>query len=110
VPHKTPNIIVTGTPGTGKTTFCQLLNQSLNFKYLPIGQLIKENKLYDEWDDELGVPIFHDEMLLEFIEKNYQPENGGIIVDFHSPTVFPPEWFDLIVVMRCNNEVLYKRL
>lgn len=47
VPHKTPNILVTGTPGTGKTTFCQLLNQSLNFQYLPVGQLIKENKLYD---------------------------------------------------------------
>jgi broad-specificity NMP kinase len=41
IPHKTPNILVTGTPGTGKTTFAQLLNQSLNFQYLSIGQLIK---------------------------------------------------------------------
>ena len=49
-PRKTPNIIVTGTPGTGKTTFCQLLNQSLNFTYLPIGKLVIDNKLYDDWN------------------------------------------------------------
>jgi broad-specificity NMP kinase len=24
-----PNVLVTGTPGTGKTTFCRLLNESL---------------------------------------------------------------------------------
>lgn len=41
IPHKTPNILVTGTPGTGKTTLAQLLNQSLGFSYLNIGNLIK---------------------------------------------------------------------
>ncbi len=39
--RKIPNILVTGTPGTGKTTIAQLLNQSLSFQYLPIGQIIK---------------------------------------------------------------------
>lgn len=29
--------------------------------------MIKENKLYDEWDDDLDVPIFDEDMLLEFI-------------------------------------------
>lgn len=54
--RKTPNIIVTGTPGTGKTTFCQLINQSLNFKYLPIGKLIIDNELYNNWNKEFDVP------------------------------------------------------
>jgi len=58
VPRKTPNIIVTGTPGTGKTTFCQLLNQSLNFIYLPIGKLIIDNKLYNNWNEKFDVPEF----------------------------------------------------
>lgn len=49
-------------------------------------------------------------MLIDFIQNKFNVENGGIIVDFHSPAVFPPEWFDLIVVVRCNNEILYKRL
>jgi adenylate kinase len=40
-PHKVPNILVTGTPGTGKTTLCQLLNESLSFTYLNLGKIIK---------------------------------------------------------------------
>ena len=50
VRRKTPNILVTGTPGTGKTTFSQLLNQSLNFAYIPVGNIIIEHKLYDNWN------------------------------------------------------------
>ncbi|TXI93980.1 MAG: AAA family ATPase [Neisseriales bacterium] len=33
-------MLITGTPGTGKTTMATLLNQSLSFKYLNIGQLV----------------------------------------------------------------------
>lgn len=50
VPRKIPNILITGTPGTGKTTFSQLLNQSLNFTYLPIAKLINENQLFEGWN------------------------------------------------------------
>ena len=50
VKRTTPNILVTGTPGTGKTTFATLLNESLKFTYLNIGKLTSEKKLYQEWD------------------------------------------------------------
>jgi adenylate kinase len=56
--RKTPNILVTGTPGTGKTTFSQLINQSLNFTYLPIGKLIIDNQLYNDWNKDFDVPEF----------------------------------------------------
>merc|ERR1711862_1067468 len=35
---------------------------------------------------------------------------GGAIVEFHSVTCFPEEWFDLIVVLRCDNSPLFERL
>lgn len=35
---------------------------------------------------------------------------GGCIVDFHSVDFFPERWFDLVLVLRCNNTVLYDRL
>lgn len=52
IPRKVPNILITGTPGTGKTTFAQLLNQSLNFIYLPIAKIINENQLFEGWNQE----------------------------------------------------------
>ncbi|CAN0455162.1 unnamed protein product, partial [Phaeothamnion confervicola] len=37
-------------------------------------------------------------------------EEGGAIVDFHSCDVFPEDWFDLVLVLRVDNTVLYDRL
>jgi len=37
-------------------------------------------------------------------------EHGGVIVDFHSCDFFPERWFDLVVVLRTDNTILYPRL
>lgn len=37
-------------------------------------------------------------------------EQGGKIVDFHTCEVFPERWFDLVIVLRADNSVLYGRL
>jgi adenylate kinase len=36
--------------------------------------------------------------------------NGGCIIDFHSCDFFPERWFDLVVVLRTDNDVLFGRL
>lgn len=35
---------------------------------------------------------------------------GGIVLDFHSCDFFPEDWFDLIVVLKSDNSILYDRL
>ena len=49
-----PNIIVTGTPGTGKTTFSQLLLATLpdGFQHVNIGDVVKREKAHSGWNDE----------------------------------------------------------
>jgi adenylate kinase len=49
-----PNIVVTGTPGTGKTTFSQLLLATLpeGFQHVNIGDVVKREKAYSGWNDE----------------------------------------------------------
>ena len=37
-------------------------------------------------------------------------EAGGIIVDYHGADLFPERWFDLVIVLRSDNTVLYQRL
>ena len=37
-------------------------------------------------------------------------ENGGVIVDYHGADFFPERWFDVVVLLRTDNSVLYKRL
>lgn len=47
-----PNIIVTGTPGVGKTTHCEVLAQNTGLKHLSINQIVKERGCHDGYDEE----------------------------------------------------------
>ena len=37
-------------------------------------------------------------------------EPGGSVVEYHGCDLFPERWFDLVLVMRTDNSVLYDRL
>lgn len=48
-----PNIIITGTPGTGKTTHCELLAEKCpELKHLSVNQVVKDRECHEGWDDE----------------------------------------------------------
>lgn len=47
-----PNIIITGTPGVGKTSHCEVLAANTGLKHLSINQIVKERGCNDGWDAE----------------------------------------------------------
>ena len=49
-----PNIVITGTPGVGKTTHAEQLAQSLGFKHVSINQIVKDEGFHEGKDEELG--------------------------------------------------------
>ena len=50
--HTMKVIIVTGTPGTGKTTLSKKLAKELNFSYLDVNETIKKYKLSEGYDKD----------------------------------------------------------
>jgi adenylate kinase len=52
--RKLPNIVVTGTPGVGKTTHAEQLAQNLGFKHVSINQIVKDEGFHEGKDEELG--------------------------------------------------------
>ncbi|KAH8683104.1 AAA domain-containing protein [Tricladium varicosporioides] len=103
-----PNIIVTGTPGVGKTTHCEMLAQNTGLKHLAINDVVKQRGCHDGWDDEFSSWIVDEDKLLDAIED--EVKGGGYIIDWHACDLFPKSWIDLVVVLRVDSTLLYDRL
>jgi adenylate kinase len=112
--RKYPNILISGTPGVGKTSFTTLLQSRISdeknyqMKNINLGEIVNEKKLYKNWNKEFNVPEFDEDMVCDYLENLI--EEGGCLLDFHSAGFLPEDWVDLIVLLRCNNTELYDRL
>lgn len=51
--RKRPNILITGTPGTGKSTTADLLASATGLQHIDVGSLVKRAGLHSGYDEEL---------------------------------------------------------
>mmetsp|Transcript_16137 Transcript_16137/g.41776 ORF Transcript_16137/g.41776 Transcript_16137/m.41776 type:complete len:175 (-) Transcript_16137:159-683(-) len=103
-----PNILVTGTPGVGKTTLCEAIAEATSLRHVELSKLVREEKLYREWDDEMDCSIFDEEMVCDALDPIL--ENGGVVLDFHSSSFMDDTWFDMALVLRADTSMLFSRL
>ncbi|KAI6132682.1 P-loop containing nucleoside triphosphate hydrolase protein [Pisolithus thermaeus] len=105
-----PNIIITGTPGTGKSTHAQLLVQEspIPLKHVNVGEMVKDQGLHEGFDEEWQSYTVDDDKLLDELEP--LADRGGLILDWHTCDIFPERWIDLVIVLRCNHTLLWERL
>lgn len=105
---KQPNILVTGTPGVGKSHLCQRLAEQLGFKWQSVSAIVQEQGCVEEYDEEFECPVLDEDKLLDYLEPIMQ--QGGNIVEYHSSEFFPERWFQAVYVVRCATSLLYERL
>ena len=56
-----PNILITGTPGTGKTLLCTLLAERTNMNYVNVGDVVKQYGFYEGRDEEMDTLILDED-------------------------------------------------
>ncbi|KAL7718513.1 Adenylate kinase isoenzyme 6-like protein [Entamoeba marina] len=103
-----PNILITGTPGTGKTLVCSQISEKRNVNSVNVGDVVKQYGFYEEKDEEFDTLVLDEDRLLDYLEE--VQEKNGLLLEYHSSELFPERWFDLIVVLRTDNTILYDRL
>lgn len=106
--RKAPNVMITGTPGVGKSRICKQLSEMTGLEWIEISKLAIEYNCLEEYDEEYQCPVLDEDKLMDGLEENMCV--GGNIVDYHSCDFFPERWFDVVFVLRTNNTILYDRL
>lgn len=56
-----PNVIITGSPGVGKSAHCEQLEQETELKHLSINQTVKDKGCHEGYDEELKTYIVDEE-------------------------------------------------
>ncbi len=107
-------IIVTGTPGTGKTFIAKLIAKELNSKYVDVNKIIDEKKLCDEYDEVRKCRIVDadklNNALIDLIKKSKEKSKENLVIDSHMSHYLPKKYVDLCIVTKCSLKILKERL
>ncbi|KAF7436960.1 factor activating pos9 [Pleurotus ostreatus] len=108
--RQAPVIILTGTPGTGKSTHAQFLAEAspIPLKNINVSEFVKEKGLHEGYDEEWQSYTVDEDRLLDELEP--LASAGGLILDWHTCELFPERWADLVIVLRCDHTQLWERL
>ena len=103
-------IIITGTPGTGKTVLAKKLANLLNFTYIDVNLIIKTNKLSLNYDKKRSTYIINTNKLNRILISLVKNTKKSLIIDSHLSHYLPSKLVDLCIVTKCDLKVLIKRL
>lgn len=103
-------IIVSGTPGTGKTYVARKLSDKLKFKYVDVKRLLCKHGLNEKYDSKRKSYIIDEKRLAKVLGKLILDSNVGLVIDSHLSHFIDCDLVDLCVITKCKLKVLEKRL
>ncbi|MBI5680061.1 MAG: adenylate kinase family protein [Methanobacterium sp.] len=103
-------ILITGTPGVGKTTVSKILAEKIGAHIIHINELVNEKNIYTGIDEEKGYKIVNLDALFNELDEITEKidKSRCIIVEGHLSHLF--EKSDIVMVLRANPHVLRDRM
>ena len=103
-------MLITGTPATGKSSLAERVAAAAGMTQYDVSKIAKAENLCESYDEAMDTHVIDEDKVLDHMEERLGTEEGGVVVDYHSCDLFPERWFDLVVVLTCDNTELYERL
>ena len=106
-------VIVTGTPGTGKTTLARKLAKKHRYEYIDVNRIVRKEKLSEGYDRKRMTMIVDEKRLAKALEKmirKARKEGRKLVIDSHLSHYISPKLVDLCIVTKCSLKKLHKRL
>jgi len=104
-------IVVTGTPGVGKTRFSRALAKKLRVVHIDLGLLATRGKFTVGFDRLRRTYIVDTKKMARALKKTLHNVSGDVVLDGHfAANIVPSELVDIVFVLRCHPEKLKRRL
>lgn len=102
--------IVTGTPGTGKTTFAKKYALEHNLEYIDGNDVVRSHNLSEGYDPEHDSYIVDEKKFAKVCREIIKKSKKDLIIDSHLSHYISPKFVDTCFVITCDLKVLKKRL
>lgn len=107
-------IVVTGTPGTGKTEIARKIAKKNKYLYVDVKRLIKTFGLNEKFDKKRKSWVVDinklNKILIGIIRLAKDDKIKGIVFDSHLAHYLPNKYVDLCIVTRTDLKKLHRRL
>lgn len=102
-------ILLSGTPGVGKTTISDLLRLK-EYSVMNLNDFIIQHGLYFGYDYSRESVIIDENVLKIEIEKELEQYPGLLFIEGHTSEIVPMEFVKFAFILRCNPSILRERL
>lgn len=107
-------LIISGTPGTGKTTISNKISRFIDAKVISLNELAISENLIEKYDTKRETSVINDKKLINFIietiEYNKKENPEFLIFESHFSDIVPEQYIDFVIILRCDPDELHNRL
>ncbi|KRZ07243.1 Adenylate kinase isoenzyme 6 -like protein [Trichinella zimbabwensis] len=106
--RKLPNVMVVGTPATGKTTIISKVAELCDMALMQLSEIAIKHGFTLDYDSTYSCDVLDESRLLEHIKP--QVLRGGNVIEYHGCDMFTSGTIDAVVILHTDTELLYDRL
>jgi len=107
-------VIISGTPGTGKTTLSKKISRKIKAKLISLNNLVIQKDLFVKFDSNRETFVINEDKLIEkvlkLIESYASEKNDFVLIESHFSDIIPSNLIDYVIVLRCHPDELLRRL
>ena len=102
-------IVVTGTPGTGKTLLAKALAKKTKHLYMDVNKVIEGHGLVESYDDERMASVVDEEKLAKVLVAHIK-KHKNLVIDSHLSHYVHKKYVDWCIMTKCDLKTLQRRM
>jgi adenylate kinase len=103
-------ILISGTPGTGKTTLAKELAKRINYEFIDVGELAISEHMYVKVDPTRNTKIIDEPKLSKRLGEEIIANDGKVVASSHYAEIVNPKQVEKVIVLRTHPDELRRRL